>query len=126
MGLIDENINSNPKHNGKSDSSNDKLENPNNSEIIMEANESIGITYDRLDKLLNEEIGKPDEKTNNKNNIDKGSEQNNKESIKEDNDPDKQKTNKNEGIGSAGNKDKKQEEIKTMNRNNNKDSIERQ
>ena len=139
--LIDENINSNPKHNGKSDSSNDKLENPNNSEIIMEANESIEITYDRLDKLLNEEIGKPDEKTNNKNNIDKGSEQNNKESIKEDNDPDKQKTNKNEGIGSAENKDnnkttekiinskdneKKQEEIKTMNRNNNKDSIERQ
>ena len=135
--LIDENINSNPKHNGKSDSSNDKLENPNNSEIIMEANESIEITYDRLDKLLNEEIGKPDEKTNNKKNIDKGSEQNNKESIKEDNDPDKQKTNKNEGIGSAGNKDnnkttekiinskdneKRQEEIKTMNRNNNKDS----
>merc|ERR1712029_398238 len=128
--LIDENINTNPKH-GKSDSLSDKAEKPNNNEIVMEANESIEITCDRLDKLLNEEIGKPNEKTNNKKNIDKGSEQNNKESIKEDNDPDKQKTNKNDGIGSAGNKDnnkttekiinskdkeKKQEEIKTINR----------
>ena len=118
-----------------------KWEKPNNNEIIIEANESIEITCDRLDKLLNEEIGKPDEKTNNRKNIDKASEQNNKGSINGDNDPDKQKTSKNDGIDSTGSKynnktiekvlnskdnNNKQEEIKTMNRNNNKDSRERQ
>ena len=55
--LIDENINTNPKHNGKSDPSSDKAEEPNNNEIVIEANESIKITCDRLDKLLNEKIG---------------------------------------------------------------------
>ena len=44
-----------------------------------------------MDKLLNEEIGKPDEKTNNRKNIDKESKQNNTGSINGDNDPDKQK-----------------------------------
>ena len=121
------------------------MKKPNNDEIIGDANESMEITYVRLDKLLNEEIGKPDEKTNNKKNIDKGSEQNNKESINKDNDSDKQKTNKNTDIGSVGSKDthkdnniiiekiinskdnnKKQEENKTLNRNINKDIRERQ
>ena len=138
--LIDENINTNQKHNGKSDPSSDKAEEPNNNEIVIEANESIEITCERLDKLLNEEIGKPDEKTNNRKNIDKDNEENNKGSINEDNDPDKQKTSKNDGICNTGSKDNsitiekvlnskdnnnKQEEIKTTNRNNNKDSRER-
>ena len=130
--LIDENINTNPKHNGKTDSPSDKEE--------MEADESIEITCDRLDKLINEEIGKPAEKTNNKKNNDKGGEQNNKESTNEYKNSNKQKTNKNDGIGKAGSKDKnktiekiinikdnkeRQEEIKTTNTNNNKDNRKR-
>merc|ERR1712029_890214 len=75
--IIDESINTNLKHDGKSDPSSDKAEEPNNNEIVIEANESIEITCERLDKLLNEEIGKPDEKTNNRKNIDKDNGENN-------------------------------------------------
>ena len=70
---IDENISTNPEQSGKSDSSSEKMKKPNNDEIIGDANESMEITYVRLDKLLNEEIGKPDEKTNNEKNNDKDS-----------------------------------------------------
>ena len=109
---IDGNIITIPKHNRKTDSSSDKEEKPNNNEIVMEADESMEVTCERLDKLLNEEIEKP-----------------------------AQKNNKNDGIGSAERKDnnktidkivnikdnkEKQEEIKTTNINNNKDNRERQ
>ena len=60
--LIDENISTNPKLNGKSESSSDKTKKLNNNEIVREANESIEMTYNRLDKLLNEEIGESEEK----------------------------------------------------------------
>ena len=76
---IDESISTNPKQNGKSDSSSDKTKKTNNDEIIGDANESMEITCDRLDKLIIEEIGKPDKNTSNKKNNDKDSEQNNKE-----------------------------------------------
>ena len=136
--LIDESIYTNLMHNGKSDPSSDKAEEPNNNEIVIDANESIEMTCDRLDKLLNEEIGNPDENNNNRKNIDKDSEQNNLGSNNDDNDPDEQKTSKTDGIDSTGrnkniekvlnskDNNNKQEGIKTMNRNNNKDSRERQ
>ena len=94
--LIDGNIKTNPKHNEKTDPSSGKA---------MGVNESIEITFDRLDKLINEEIGMTDEKTNNKKNIDKGGKQNNKGSINEDKDTGKHITNKNDGNGSTGSKD---------------------
>lgn len=120
--------------------------------IIHKMYESIEITYDRMGKLLNEKIGNSEEKTNNNMNIDKDREQNTKEAwkilneiINDDNDSDKQKTNKNDGIDNVGSKDthkdnnktkdkivnskdnkKNQEEIKTTNGNNTKDSRERQ
>ena len=136
--LIDESINTNLKLNGKSDPSSDKVEEPNNNEIVIDANESIEMTCERLDNLLNEEIGNPDENNNSRKNIDKDSEQNNIGSNNEDKDPDEQKTSKTDGIDSTGSNkntekvlnskdnNNKQEEIKTMNRNNNKDSRERQ
>ena len=136
--LIDESINTNLKLNGKSDPSSDKAEEPNNNEIVIDANKSIEMTCKRLDNLLNEEIGNPDENNNSRKNIDKDSEQNNIGSNNEDKDPDEQKTSKTDGIDSTGSNkniekvlnskdnNNKQEEIKTMNRNNNKDSRERQ
>ena len=74
--LINETISKKTKSNEKSDSMNDKTNKFNNNEIVMKA-EGIEITYNKMDKLLNEKIGPSDEKeTNNNKNNDNDREQN--------------------------------------------------
>ena len=151
--LIDGSIIKNPKFNEKSDLMIDNAKKLNNKEIVAEVNESIEMTYNRLDKLLDEKIeNSEDKKSNNKNDIDKNRAQNfivAQKALDEimivESDLDKQKPNKNDSIGKEKSKDnhkdtnktkekienskdnkKKQEEIKTMNENSSKYNREMQ
>ena len=129
--FIDKRINKNPKSNEKSDLMIDNAKKPNSNEIVVDANESIEITFNRLDKLLNEKIENPEDKKNSNNVNDKNRAKNTIEAWKtlgeimsEESDLDKQKPNKNDNISKERNKDNHKDTKKTtyiVNKNRGRD-----
>ena len=118
--FIDKRIIKNPKSNEKSDLMIDNAKKPNSNETVVDANESIEMTCNRLEKLLGENIEIPKDKKYSNNVNDKNRAQNTIEAWKtlgeimsEESDLDKQKPNKNDSISKERNKDNHKDTNKT-------------